>query len=182
MNIDTFIKLYNTKRTDDDKANAIAQIMKPNHHVSYTDKVDRVRMIAETSYHEKQEDINGAERIVFHQNSAVKYMLYSLTLVNLYTNIDVDFKECVDIFEKINGEILDGIISTINERELKEFQMLLEFACDDLLVNEYETHAFISGQVVRFCDMISVVGRPFFDKIDVNRIINLIENNLKQAR
>ena len=169
MKIDTFIALYKTKKTDEDKLNAVKQIMK-NKRVSYADKVDRAGIIAKNSYHQKQKDINGEEREVFFQNSAAKYMLYSLTLVDLYTDLEIDFKQSLESFEKINGEILDAIIMSIDERERKEFQMLLEFACDDLMVNEYELHAFVREQVDRFGSLIGTVLVPILENIDVNKI------------
>lgn len=169
MKIDTFIALYKTKKTDEDKLNAVKQIMK-NKRVSYADKVDRAGIIAKNSYHQKQKDINGEEREVFFQNSAAKYMLYSLTLVDLYTNLEIDFKQSLESFEKINGELLDAIIMSIDERERKEFQMLLEFACDDLMVNEYELHAFVREQVDRFGSLIGTVLVPILENIDINKI------------
>lgn len=173
MKIDTFLKLYETKKTDDEKAEVISQIMK-NNRVSYSDKVNRVGIIAKNSYHIKQKDIDGTEREVFWQNSAAKYMLYSLTLVDLYTTLEVDFKQSLELFEKINGEILDMIIMSIDERERKEFQMLLDFACDDLLVNEYEPHAFIRNQVDRFGSLFGTIIAPVIKNIDVNKIEEII--------
>ena len=173
MKIDTFLKLYETKKTDDEKAEAIKQIMK-NNRVSYSDKVDRVGIIAKNSYHIKQKDVDGTEREVFKQNSAAKYMLYSLTLVDLYTTLEIDFKQSLELFEKINGEILDMIIMSIDERERKEFQMLLDFACDDLLVNEYEPHAFIREQVERFASLFGTIIAPIIENIDVSKIEEVI--------
>jgi len=174
MKIDTFLKLYNTKKTEEDKTAAITQIMK-NEHVSYADKVDRVGIIAKNSYHVKEIGADGVEREVFRQNSAAKYMLYSLTLVDLYTTLEIDFKQSLELFEKINGEILDMIIMSIDERERKEFQMLLDFACDDLLVNEYEPHAFIRKQVERFGSIFGTIIAPVIENIDVSRIEEVLK-------
>ena len=175
MNIETFVMLYKSKKNDDDKVDAIKKIVKDKH-VSYADKVDRAGIIARNSYYTKREDVDGSEHEVFEQNSAAKYMLYSLTLVDLYTDLDVDFKQSLEQFEMINGEILDGIITFINERERKEFQMLLEFASDDLIANEYEPHAFIREQVDRFSNLISASIVPLLENIDINEIEKLINN------
>ena len=175
MKIDTFLKLYNTKKTEEDKTAAIAQIMK-NEHVSYADKVGRVGIIAKNSYHVKETGVDGVEREVFRQNSAAKYMLYSLTLVDLYTTLEIDFKQSLELFEKINGEILDMIILLIDERELKEFQMLLDFACDDLLVNEYEPHAFIREQIERFSNLFGAVIAPVIENLDISKIEETIKH------
>ena len=173
MKVDTFLKLYNTKNTRDERVDAVKQIMK-DARVSYSDKVDRAGIIAQNSYHAKQKDINGEEREVFRQNSAAKYMLYSLTLVDLYTDLEIDYKQSLETFEKINGEILDVIVSMIDEREKKEFQMLLDFACDDLLVNEYELHSFIRDQVERFGNLLGTVIVPVLQNMDLGKIEEVI--------
>lgn len=175
MRIDTFVTLYNARKTSDDKADAINKIMK-NEHISYADKVNRAGIIAKNSYHIKKKDADGIEREVFEQNSAAKYMLYSLTLVDLYTDLEINFNQSLEQFEKINGEILDNIIMSINKREIKEFQMLLEFACDDLLVNEYEPHAFIREQIERFGSLIGTLLAPALENLDISKIEELIKN------
>lgn len=175
MKIDTFVVLYNTRKTQDDKSDAINNIMK-NVHISYADKVDRAGIIAKNSYHIKKKDSNGVDREVFEQNSAAKYMLYSLTLVDLYTDLDIDFKQSLEQFEKINGEILDAIINSIDVRERKEFQMLLEFACDDLIVNEYEPHAFIREQVERFGELFGAIVMPVFENLDIGKLEEVLKS------
>lgn len=146
MKVETFVKLFNTKRTDKDKEKAVSEIMK-NDHISFSDKVGRANLIARKSYYKKTKQSDGIEQQIFEQNSAAKYMLYSLTLVDLYTTLEIEYKKSLEQFELINGEIIDMIMKFIDERELKEFKMILEFACDDLIANEYELHAFIRKQV-----------------------------------
>lgn len=174
MKIDTFVKLFSTKKTEEEKSDAINQVMK-HVSISYSDKVDRANLIAQHSYYTKEKDINGVENEVFKQNSAAKYMLYSLTLVDLYTNIDIDYKQSVECFEKINGEILDRIIGAINERERKEFQMLLDFACDDVIANEYEPHAFLRKQIERFGALIGASLAPVLETLDMNKFEEIVK-------
>lgn len=177
MKVDTFLKLYNTKSTRDERVDAVKQIMKDSR-VSYSDKVDRAGIIAQNSYHAKQRDVNGEEREVFRQNSAAKYMLYYLTLVDLYTNLEIDYKQSLEIFELLDGEIIDIILSLIDDREKKEFKMLLEFACDDLLVNEYEPHAFIKDQVERFGYLIGTTLAPVLENMDLDKIQQMISKQM----
>ena len=55
MRIDTFIKLFDSKKNDADKIDAVKQIMK-NETIKYTDKVDRANLIAKHSYYTKEKD------------------------------------------------------------------------------------------------------------------------------
>ncbi len=174
MKIETFVKLFSTKKNDEDKENAVAQIMK-NVHISFADKANSARLIAKESYHVKRKDADDKEIEVFQQNSAAKYMLYSLTLVDLYTILEVDYKKALEQFELINGEILNMIFDSINNEERTEFKMLLDFACDDILVNEYEIHAFIREQVDRF----SFIFGEIIKSVDLDAINRMIKTYSK---
>lgn len=174
MKLDTFLKLYSVRKNAEEREALVREHI-TNTHVSYTDKCDRAELIARSSYYVKEKDENGVEQKKFHQNSAAKYMLYSLAVVDMFTDIDVDFKNSVEFFEKINGEILDYIVFNVNERELKEFKMLMDFACDDLLTNEYENHAFFKEQVERFGRLISVSITPLLEELDKEKIEKILQ-------
>ena len=173
MKIETFIKVYNLRKTDEEKLKAVSEIMK-NEKISFATKVDRAGLIARESYHSKKIGADGVEREVFEQNSAAKYMLYTLTLVDLYTSLDIEYKDSLEIFEKLNGELLDIIVSLIDEREKKEFNMLLDFACDDLVTNEYEPHAFIREQVDRFASLFETIILPAIENLDLDKVKDAI--------
>ena len=59
MKIETFVKLFNTKRTSDEKEKAIQDIMK-DVHIKFEDKVNRSRLIAKESYYTKENTSDGA--------------------------------------------------------------------------------------------------------------------------
>ena len=120
MKIDTFLKLYNTKKTEEEKAATIAQIMN-NAHIGYADKVDRAGIIAKNSYHVKETGADGVEREGCRHNKAAKYMLYSLTLVDLYTTLEIDFKQkLVNGLVKIYFQALkDGEVIVLDTTALK---------------------------------------------------------------
>lgn len=174
MRIETFVKLYNSKRTDEEKMDAVKERI-TNKHVSFSDKVNNADIIAKQCYYQKEKDADGVERKVFKQNSAAKYMFYSLTVVKLYTDLEVDFKQGLEQFEMLDGEILDIIINLVNTRELKEFQMLLDFACDDIMVNEYEPHAFVKNEVERLGSLISTALTPVLQTLDMDKIESMLK-------
>lgn len=173
MRIETFVRLYNTKKTDEERIDLVKERMNGKH-VSFSDKVNHADIIAKQCYYKKEKDANGVEREVFKQNSAAKYMFYSLTVVKLYTDLDVDFKKALEQFEMLNGEILDIVISLVNKRELKEFQMLLDFACDDIMVNEYELHSFIGKEVERFGNLVGATLAPILQSLDMDKVEEMI--------
>lgn len=173
MRIETFVRLYNTKKTDEERIDLVKERMNGKH-VSFSDKVNHADIIAKQCYYQKEKDANGVEREVFKQNSAAKYMFYSLTVVKLYTDLDVDFKKALEQFEMLNGEILDDIMNLVDQRELKEFQMILDFACDDIITNEYELHSFIRKEVERFGNLVGATLAPVLQSLDMDKVEEMI--------
>lgn len=173
MRIETFVRLYNTKKTDEERIDLVKERMNEKH-VSFSDKVNHADIIAKHCYYQKEKDANGVEREVFKQNSAAKYMFYSLTVVELYTDLDVDFKKALEQFEMLNGEILDDIMNLVDQRELKEFQMILDFACDDIITNEYELHSFIGKEVERFGNLVGATLAPILQSLDMDKVEEMI--------
>ena len=173
MRIETFVRLYNTKKTDEERIDLVKERMNGKH-IGFSDKVNHADIIAKQCYYQKEKDANGVEREVFKQNSAAKYMFYSLTVVKLYTDLDVDFKKALEQFEMLNGEILDDIMNLVDQRELKEFQMILDFACDDIITNEYELHSFIGKEVERFGNLVGATLAPILQSLDMNKVEEMI--------
>ena len=93
-------------------------------------------------------------------------MLYRLNLINSYTNISIDFKNSLDEFNLLNkSDVIDLMLSYIPKKELEEFNMLLEMVKNDFITNEYETKAFISGQVEKFAEIFGTVISPVLTRL-----------------
>lgn len=175
MKIEDFVNLYNSQKTNEDKQGFVQKHIVTNR-VSYADKVNRANIIAKYKYYQKIVDKDGSEREIFHQNSAASHMLFYLTIVDLYTDIDIDYKMSLEQFEMLDGEMLDMIIDTINDRELEEFRMLVTFACDDIVANEYEPHAFIRNQVERFAALFGGIISTVIENIDIEKVEEVINS------
>ena len=107
-------------------------------------------------------------------------MLYCLNLVKQYTNIEIDFKNALEEFNMLNKYgLLDMICNTIPERELQEFQMILDMTENDVVHNEYEIHSFISNQIDRFGNLFGHIVKPAFDKIN-DIIKNMDEKTIEK--
>ena len=165
-----FCKKYNGLNTTEEKLEFIKNMMNSNY-VPYEMKITICERIVEKSYYKTSEK-NGIKVKKLHVDSTVKYMLYCLNLVRQYTNIDIDFKNSLEEFNLLNGcGVLDAIYSEIQEKELKEFRMILDMVENDVIQNEYETHAFIANQIERFGELFGSITKPA-----LNRLSEVIEN------
>lgn len=186
-----FCKKYTETNVAQTKDALIQNIMNPQY-VPYEMKITICEKIIENSYY-KTIDREGVKTRKLHINSPVQYMLYCLWMVKQYTYIEVDFSKSLEEFNLLNKfDILDFIYSRISEKELKEFQMILEMIEGDVMQNEYEPHAFISNQVERFGELFSAFANPallkFVDILEnvdeekMNKIVDRVQNFSEVAK
>lgn len=169
-----FIKKYNELTSDELKEKLIKSIMNI-HYVPYETKVTVCSQIVDKTYYIKTKR-RETEVKKFHVNSPANYMLFCLNIVEYYTNLKVNFKDCVNEFNTLNGcEVLDLIYNNIPEREIKEFRMILDMIENDTIQNEYEPHAFIANQVERFGELIGTSLKPAIDEL--NKSIKSVDKN-----
>lgn len=157
-----FVKKYNDAKSDEVKEILVKSIMNPQY-VDYEKKIAICEKIVAVSYYKK--DKNGNKKL--HIDSPSQYMGYCLWLVKEYTNVEVDFKNSLEEFNLLNKNgLFDAVISFIPERELKEFRMILDMVENDVIQNEYETHAFIANQVERFGELAGVALKPAIEQLN----------------
>ena len=177
-----FCKKYNETNLEQVKQSLLENAMN-SHYVPYEMKITICEKIIENSYYKKNND--GVKKL--HINSPAQYMLYCLWLVKQYTHIEVDLSKSIEEFNMLNEcGLLDAIINCISEREIKEFRMILDMVENDVMQNEYETHAFISNQVERFGELFGHIVNPALDRISeilenvdektVDKIINKLSS------
>lgn len=156
-----FCKKYNETNLEQIKEDLIKKAMNP-HYVSYEMKITICEKIVENSYYKKNND--GIKKL--HIDSPAQYMGYCLWLIKTYTNIEINFENSLDEFNKLNEcGLLDVILSSIPENEYKEFNIILDMVRNDVLQNEYETHAFISNQVERFGELFGAIAKPAIEQL-----------------
>ena len=168
--VEEFCKKYKETNVAQVKEGLIDKIMNIQY-VSYEMKITICETIMKNSYY-KTTEVNGIEVKKLHVNSPAQYMLYCLNLVKYYTNLIVDFNKALDEFNLLNEcGLLDLMFNKIPERELKEFRMVLDMVENDIMRNEYETHAFISNQVERFGELFGRIIEPA-----LSRLSEVVEN------
>lgn len=89
---------------------------------------------------------NGATDLnTFKVNSVVRHVLYNLSLVDLYTNINVDFANSNQEYDYLKSSgAMDAILAKLPQSEVDEMKDLLDKAIEDAMTNEYENHAYFS--------------------------------------
>ena len=174
MNINDFLTLYKNKLNDGKAEEFVKEHIK-NIYIPYEQKIAAANAIINVSYWCSEEDNTRK----FHVDSTAKHMLICTTMLDLYTDIErsKSSSEMLSDFNKLNEYgIFDIIISNINKREIKEFNMVLQMLCDDIIANEYEMHSFISNQVERFGTLLGNIIAPVLENIDIDKIAEIATN------
>lgn len=179
MTVIEFVKKYNKLTSEDLKGKLVESVIK-HEYVPYENKITICKKIVEASHYIKKKDKNNKETKKLHIDSTANYMLYYLNIVNCYSSVDVDFSNSLEEFNLLNcSKCLDAMLSSIPEREEKEFRMILDMVENDLMQNEYETHAFISNQVERFGELISNIFSPLLEEVMKGMNMNDMQDLLK---
>ncbi len=134
-------------------------------------------------------DENGD--VKYHQtnriqvNSCTRYILFVFTVIQTYTNINMDHTKMLDEFDLLNKEgLIEKIFEMIPKKEIDEMNKVVEKTYDDFMTNYYETHSFIANQVQRTTAVLSVVLKPLAEKIsamDEKEIQKSVDKILKFA-
>ena len=169
MKFEEFIELYENEENVD-KRNTFVKSHIIKSYIPLEEKDVRAQIIIDNSYY--GEDGN------FKINSVAKYMFTFLTIVDMYTDIAINFKDGINEYNKLNSlEALEDIVSLINKKDLDEFRNIINMKCDDTIINEYEPHSFIKTQVERFGELIGATLSPILEKIDLDKVAEILEVN-----
>ena len=140
MTVKEFVKEY--KEAIDAKKYLEERLVRK--YVSYNTKITKLEvLIDKTSILPIGED-----RKIFKQNSPARFLIYTLMLIDSYTDIDVDFEKCVEEFDVLSEENLVGaLLNIIPENERKTFQMLHDMIQGDYYENNRSLVGYLDGKI-----------------------------------
>lgn len=130
MTVEEFIAEYNSA---ENKEKCIKKHIIKDKYVPYVEKITRCENIVD---HTMYEQVDGVK--TFKQNSPIQHILFVLTLVELYTNIDIKFDginfiECFDLLERY--DLIDDILMLIPEHEIEMWNTFFNMCIDDVVEN-----------------------------------------------
>ena len=133
MKIDIFLKFFDQKQAEGEKYNFIKSHVK-DIYIPIEKKIDIANKVIDKSY-----TIKSDEEKHIYTDSVTKYISTCMALFDTYTDIErINKNNPISDFDKLNErKIFDYIIDNINQRELKEFNMVIQMVTDDLFTNKY---------------------------------------------
>ena len=146
----------------------IEQHVLSDKYISYGDKADIIRRIITSSCYTTMGEGDNAVR-VFKQNSPAKHLMFNLSMIDCYTDIDITFTESVNEYDMLakNGASM-MLINKIPERELAEFATLMSMEMDDIYENERSAVGMVEGIKLGIQRVINAV---------IDGLMEVVENN-----
>lgn len=115
-------------------------------YVPISEKLNVIDLIISSTMAEITSDENGIKKGNVRENSVSRYLLYVLNLINLYSNVEIDFKDVMDTYDLLKESgLAERIVALIPEKEIIEFKGLLEMARSDFEVNHMSNYALLTS-------------------------------------
>jgi hypothetical protein len=177
MKIKDFVEGYEKVVSDKLKANYIKDKLEVKDYVPFAEKVNLVENVVKTTTYER--DSNGELTGNIKINSIARALLFGLSIIDKYTNLEVDFKHASSEYDLLcKSNLFASVNELIPEKELKELQGMMDMVFNDTLQNELSTQRFVSNQVNRFSKLIELSFKPVLDKI-ADEIENMDESKVE---
>ena len=151
FNVKDFVEEYEKQTNDTDKAKFIKTKLKCEKYMPYAEKLMIADNIIQSSSY-KMENVDGVlnktDKIAI--NSPMRYILFVMTVVNKYTNIEVNFNGIMPEFDYLNqNSLIEVIFEKIGEKEINEFNTVVDMVLNDFVSNKFEIKNYISDMFSR---------------------------------
>lgn len=182
--VQEFVDKHNKFAGDTLKGTFVRENLKTEEYVPYNKKMALAEKIVKSSTYATESVIEPENGNIKYQqtnkiqvNSCTRYVLFVYTVIQIYTNINMDSAKMLDEFDLLNREgLIEQIFGRINEKELQEFNKVVQMTFDDFMLNNTTPQSFISNQVQRITDVLGVMLKPIIDKLS-----NMSEEELQKS-
>ena len=187
----TLDEIYNeiTKRTSDAvKKTYLNKVIKVKSHVSYVQREVIAKQIIDTAHFSipvgtditklTDEEIDNLPKVPTINHSA-QYVLSALMLVDLYTNIKIDFKQGAFQYDKlVESGVINYVLDNVPESEINEFKMLIDYKYEEYYQKYFSMKAYVDSKLGKLESIISVLTDTIttsLDKIDKDEVKEIID-------
>ena len=187
----TLDEIYNeiTKRTSDAvKKTYLNKVIKIKPHVSYVQREIIAKKIIDTAHFSipigtditklTDEELDNLPKVPTINHSA-QYVLSALMLVDLYTNIKIDFKQGAFQYDiLVENGVINYVLDSIPESEINEFKMLIDYKYEEYYQKYFSMKAYVDSKLGKLESIISVLTDTIttsLDKIDKDEVKEIID-------
>lgn len=156
--IKEFVEEYNNIATESLKTRYLKDNITIKVYIPFLMKVTLADKLVKATILDKDGNINV--------KSDIAYLLFCRTIIEQYTDLQVDTERFYEEYDLLNSSgLLNEIMQMIPEKEIGEFKMIVDMKKEDLLFNQSTPKAFINQQVEKVSTILGVTLKPVLEKI-----------------
>ena len=155
--LDDICEQLNKRTSENAKKAYINQVVKIKPHVSYIARDIVAKNIINTAHftypegidlsNMTAEDLEALDRIPAINRSA-QYIMSALMLVDLYTNIKIDFTKGAFQYDKlVESEVINYVLDNVPESEINEFKMLIDYKYEEYYQKYFSIKSYIDSKL-----------------------------------
>lgn len=175
FNVKSFVEEYEKCSNNDDKAKFLKSKLKTEKYMPYADKLALAENIVKSSSYamvKEGDALKQTDRIAL--NSPMRYILFVMTIVDKYTNIEVNFKNIMPDFDALNfNGLIEVIFDKIGTKETAEFNTVVEMVLNDFMANKYQFKNYINDALSKVSGIVEKCV-PLIDNI-ASKLDNMSE-------
>lgn len=180
FDVKSFVKEYEKQLTDIEKNSFLKNKLKVEKYLPYSDKlIIAENIVKSSSYAMVKEDETLKRTDKIEINSPMRYILFVMTVVNKYTNITVNFGDIMSEFDYLNkNNLIEVIFGKVGDKEINEFNTVVEMVLDDFMANKYEFKNYVSEIFSKFYVLMQK-SYPVVNNI-VDKLDNMSDEDIKK--
>ena len=166
FNVKSFVEEYEKCSNNDDRAKFLKTKLKTEKYMPYADKLTLAdNIINHSSYAMVKEDgvLKKTDKIAL--NSPMRYILFVMTVVDKYTNIEVNFGNIMPDFDALNfNSLIEVVFEKVGDKETAEFNTVVEMVLNDFMANKYQFKNYIDDTLLKISGLVEKCA-PLIDNI-----------------
>jgi hypothetical protein len=177
FNVKSFVEEYEKCSNNDDKAKFLKSKLKTEKYMPYADKLAIAENIVKSSSYamvKEEGKLKQTDRIAL--NSPMRYILFVMTVVDKYTNIEVNFGNIMPDFDALNfNSLIEVIFEKVGNKETAEFNTVVDMVLNDFMANKYQFKNYINDTLLRVSGLVEKCA-PLIDNI-ANKLDSMSEED-----
>ena len=156
MTVDEFVKGFDKQINDEAAVKYIRKhVVRP--YVSYKEKVDQAERIIRSCFYTKEGDVE-----LFHVNSPARYMLVTVALYQMYTDVEFNTESIITQFDVLEGHGCNDLLAEAIGVDYNRFMTVIQMCIDDLITNTRDLVGFMEEKT----RVVEVVAKEMMDAFE----------------
>ena len=186
--LDDICEQLNKRTSENAKKAYINQVIKIKPHVSYVARDVVAKQIIDAAHFSfpegiditniSEDELENIEKVP-KINRSSQYVMSALMLVDLYTNIKIDFAKGAFQYDKlVESGVINYVLENVPESEIKEFEMLIDYKYEEYYQKYFSMKSYVDSKLN---DLESVINTltdiitTTLSKIDEKKLNGLVD-------